>query len=533
MPYKITKGGCPPSKPWAVKKKGVGGPDGKTLGCHPSRAAASKQIGAIESEERRRMEQHGTHLIETDDGWEVWSAGELVGAYSDQSAAFDGLREVMGLLESSEPRAFRLVFREGEQTVDRRTIDVGAVRFDRQPPLPLMFTRTTGQGHMGATFVGVIDSVERTADGIIGRGRFDDPAHNAEAAEAIRLLESGMLPTWSPDIGDGSGDLVCDPDGEHCVERLTDGVLMGGTIVPFPALDSARIELEAEELVAAGGTGAWSGELAADGQTANAAVVTLTPTSVNTYMTTTTTNTATLRSEHTMAPPALCFDIPEADRPTPLTITPEGLVYGHLATFSQCHQGIRDRCVLAPRSRIDYAAFHQGHVLTAEGETIRVGNLTVGCGHADLSMDDRTARAHYDDAGTVWAQVRARDGAHGVWVSGAVLPDVAEQTITRARACALSGDWRLVGDHLELVAALSVPVPGFPIIASASDELRVRSRFTPEGCTALVAAGMTAPADPTAERIAALEARLVAVEAIARTFAPDAVERWAAGVHDR
>jgi len=49
MPYKVVKNhpSCPASKPWAVVKKD----DGKKIGCHPSKAAAERQIAAIEAEE--------------------------------------------------------------------------------------------------------------------------------------------------------------------------------------------------------------------------------------------------------------------------------------------------------------------------------------------------------------------------------------------------------------------------------------------------------------------------------------------------
>ena len=68
--------------------------------------------------------------------------------------------------------------------------------------------------------------------------------------------------------------------------------------------------------------------------------------------------------------------------------------------------------------------FHVGSVTCDDGEALRVGTLTIGTGHAGLSLREAEARAHYEHAGTPWALVRAVDGEKGIWVSGVVLPDV-------------------------------------------------------------------------------------------------------------
>ncbi|GIV00861.1 MAG: hypothetical protein KatS3mg014_2529 [Actinomycetota bacterium] len=178
-------------------------------------------------------------------------------------------------------------------------------------------------------------------------------------------------------------------------------------------------------------------------------------------------------------PPASAFSVPEPDRIEPVTVR-DGIVTGHLASWGTCHVGISDRCQLAPRSAIGYRAFHTGTVVADDGSVIEVGRLTAATGHASLTLGAEEARRHYEDSGTVWALARASDGRHGIWISGAVLPDVPEEVLVRAASCPLSGDWRLVNGNLELVAALSVPVPGFPLVASG-----VRD----EECVSLVASG--------------------------------------------
>ena len=57
MPYTIKKSGCSDSKPFGVYKVS----DGKRMGCHSSRAAAAKQIAAIEASEK------GNNMNDTSD----------------------------------------------------------------------------------------------------------------------------------------------------------------------------------------------------------------------------------------------------------------------------------------------------------------------------------------------------------------------------------------------------------------------------------------------------------------------------------
>ncbi len=176
------------------------------------------------------------------------------------------------------------------------------------------------------------------------------------------------------------------------------------------------------------------------------------------------------------------FMNPGFQGPTPFTVERSGRVYGHLATFGVCHIGIDKQCIQAPRSKTDYAYFHLGEVQTTEGP-LPVGTITLNTGHADLSLNYADTAAHYDHTGTIAAVVRAGEDEHGVWIAGA-LCDVDEDTVRTLQASGgLSGDWRSIGGNLELVAALAVNVPGFPVprpALAASGEKE----------TALVAANM-------------------------------------------
>jgi hypothetical protein len=179
----------------------------------------------------------------------------------------------------------------------------------------------------------------------------------------------------------------------------------------------------------------------------------------------------------------------EPDVATPLTFEKNGRVYGHLALWGSCHTGFLNgavaECVQPPVSKTDYQHFHLG-VLETDGGDIRVGKITYATGHAPLSASARVAADHYDHTGSVGAFVRARNGSVGIWVSGSVRSDISDEGFRDLRANPPSGDWRSLNRNLELVAALSVPVPGFPIpraevalAASAAGDVEVESLILP------------------------------------------------------
>lgn len=194
----------------------------------------------------------------------------------------------------------------------------------------------------------------------------------------------------------------------------------------------------------------------------------------------------------TDAPPREWFDDPGLTGPSPIVVTEEGRVFGHLATWDTCHIGFKDACTTPPQSISDYAYFQTGAVLTTDGE-VAVGQITIDTGHAGLSLSARPAAAHYDDTGTAVADVCAGEDEHGIYIAGAVRSTATPEQVARLRASALSGDWRTIGGNLELVAALAVNVPGFPI---------PRTSLAASGGqqTALVAAGIVEVAGQQVER---------------------------------
>lgn len=167
-----------------------------------------------------------------------------------------------------------------------------------------------------------------------------------------------------------------------------------------------------------------------------------------------------------MQTPTEWFLDPQLQSPTALTVTEDGRVFGHIATWGTCHIGMQGACVTPPQSYSDYTYFHQRSYPTPDGP-LPVGVLTVGTGHAPIRASSAAALAHYDNTGTAAAFVRAGEDSHGVWVAGVVNPYANEEQAFALKTAAISGDWRTLGGHLELVAALAVNVPGYPIPRTA------------------------------------------------------------------
>jgi len=162
-----------------------------------------------------------------------------------------------------------------------------------------------------------------------------------------------------------------------------------------------------------------------------------------------------------IVPPASWYSNPELDGPTPMTIDDSGRIYGHLATWETCHRGFADSCVRPPRSASAYSHFLTGEILLDDGSRVPVGQITIDTSHAPLYAQGQKAAAHYDDTGTVVADITTGEDRFGIWMAGSLRPDVSPEKIRALMASDVSGDWRRIGSALELIAVLAVNVPGF------------------------------------------------------------------------
>lgn len=185
--------------------------------------------------------------------------------------------------------------------------------------------------------------------------------------------------------------------------------------------------------------------------------------------------------------PAEWFENPQLAGPTALHVDLDtGRIYGHLATWGVCHIGIPGTCTTAPHSSSNYAFFRTGVVRTEEGTEVPVGHITLATGHAPIRANAQAAAAHYDNTGSVVADVAAGEDSHGIWIAGSLRAGVDLERATILKAASLSGDWRAIAGSLELVGALAVNVPGFPIPRTALAASAERQE-------SLVAAGVVAP----------------------------------------
>ena len=379
---------------------------------------------------------------------------------------------------------------EGEPTEDGRLLEPGSISW-RELPLTLLCQTETQHGHDGAEVCGRIDRIWRDGYRIMAEGIFDSGEFGLEAARLVSdqtlrgisvdlaVLEYEMRP--APDADDVTldvGDEIVVSDEPDQLFVVTDGVIGAAPVCAFQAIANATIEV----LTAAG-------PFRLVRVTSELALETLTASAVE--------------AEAPLQPPAAWFDDPRLEKPTLVTVTDDGRVYGHVAPWRGCHTGYAGRCVPPPHSRTGYANFHVGRIETAEGDLLPIGKLTIASGHAGLDLNSAAARAHYDNTSRVAAFVRAGEDAHGIWVAGALRPGTSPAMIQDLLANPLSGDWR----NGEMVAAHAVPVPGFPILqASAIGE-------DGEETTALILTSTIGMTDEEPEIDFAIRSRVLAASA--------------------
>lgn len=333
----------------------------------------------------------------------------------------------------------------GKPSGDGRILMEDASINFRDFPLPLMFQKTQSEGHNTGVVVGKIESGTVEGGAIHATGvLFDTP----EALEAAELLAEevirpsvdlcDMVVDWV--MFDADGDPVQDiedvADWEGITEQMqvSEATIMGATLVAKPAFAEAKIQLGDEAN-------------AGDDEEENALVA-----------------AAAVAMRYDSA----LFANPQLPGATPLTVDGEH-VFGHLALWGTEHMSFPGKGVQPPRSATNYALFHTSQLETDEG-SLSVGRLTVGTGHATARDDVHAAAEHYDTTGTTWAFVKAGEDKYGIWVSGVINPDADAAQVRAGAAAPLSGDWRRVGNNLELVAALSVNTPGFPVPRAFQNE---------------------------------------------------------------
>lgn len=175
----------------------------------------------------------------------------------------------------------------------------------------------------------------------------------------------------------------------------------------------------------------------------------------------------TAAADSTFRPPSSWFTNPGLSVPVGITVTDQGRIYGHAAQWGECHVGFDDICV-SPPYEDSHPHFMTGEIVCDDNTRVAVGQITIGTGHAPLSYRASRAVEHYDNTGTVVADVAVGNDDVGIWVAGAVRPHAEVSRIYDLRASGrVSGDWRRIGGELRLVGLLGVNVAGFPLTTRA------------------------------------------------------------------
>ena len=365
-----------------------------------------------------------------------------------------------------------VIAREGEMTGDGRLIEDGALRWDGLP-IPLRVAFKDVGGHDGAEVCGRIETVERRDGGdIYATGTFD--LGSAVGTEAYRQVSEQMSNGVSIDTDDvafrvmeredanvpgASSDDSPDEGGrvqvmqvapDDAIMVIESARLRAATLVAVPAFATARIYAAGQapstsETPERGENVDSGAEIARSAGADPLSRDSLTAAAIPT------------------APPEAWFKDPQLTGPTALVVEDDGRVYGHIAAWGTCHIGQVGKCVEPPTSPSNYAYFRTGALRTAEGTSVAVGHLTMGTGHAGPRDSANAAAEHYDNTGTVFADVAAGEDAYGIWVAGSLRPGITAEQVRVARSAPISGDWRTIRGSLELVGALAVNVPGFPV----------------------------------------------------------------------
>ena len=371
-----------------------------------------------------------------------------------------------------------VIAREGEMTGDGRLIEDGALRWD-DLPIPLRVAFKDVGGHDGAEVCGRIETVERRDGGdIYATGTFD--LGSAVGAEAFRQVSEQMSNGVSIDTDDVTFRIMAkadmpeadvadsgnaedgepDPDGRVKVAAMSSSDelmviesarLRAATLVAVPAFATARVY--------AAGQAPSTPETSERGENVDSEEKMVRSADADLLSPRDALTAAAIPT----APPEAWFKDPRLTGPTALVVEDDGRVYGHIAAWGTCHIGQVGKCVEPPTSPSNYAYFRTGALRTAEGTSVAVGHLTMGTGHAGPRDSANAAAEHYDNTGTVFADVAAGEDAYGIWVAGSLRPGTSAEQVRVARSAPISGDWRTIRGSLELVGALAVNVPGFPV----------------------------------------------------------------------
>jgi len=343
------------------------------------------------------------------------------------------------------PVEFPLLVELDTRTRDGRLV-VGETFGTLDLPRTIKLMTVDAPGHDGSVAAGRLDEV--VVEGTTARGRgwlLDNP----EGRNAAFLVKTQAARGNSIDMAVAQGDIEIhmeEDDGKFSVELdFHNAKLKATTICMTPAFDNAGA------VIPEGWTVDGVDEPEAVVASLEAAEAEREPETEHAFA-------FNVISERPKID-ASKFEDPRLREVTPLFIDEDEHVFGHVASWHEPH--LTDEGLFAPRSRTNYAYFANKNCLTTDG-FVAVGNIVINGNHADKKLGWRGAIDHYANTCAAWADVAVGEDAHGIWVSGIVRPGTSDEVLHAARASDNSGDWRLIGGNLEMVATLSCPAGAFP-----------------------------------------------------------------------
>lgn len=355
---------------------------------------------------------------------------------------------------------------EGQATGDGRVFLAGAVQWDEASlPQHFRWQRVSQPGHVGAIQIGSVDRIWRDAENpttIMGEGVIftGHPAAPPESEQFLYLAGQMDGAPVSVDADAAQFQVISLPGGGE--QKIFSMLRVRGlTSVDIAAFATAHITMTAAVDATAGAVGEAAGVVLALGDAGSPTVKRNKKRSHRMYSLNEVEALVASGAVIPVDPPGAWFEDPKLPGPTPWTVLDYGQVFAHIALHGTCHTGLPG-CVTPPLGNT-FDDFHLSALKTAEGDLIDVGQMTFHTGHADMGLSLAAAKAHYDNTSNVGADLRAGYDEFGIWVAGALRPELTPAELREVRAAPLSGDWRNRSGRLELITTLGVNVPGFPV----------------------------------------------------------------------
>lgn len=322
----------------------------------------------------------------------------------------------------------------------------------REVPLSISAQFAKSYGHDGAVLTGAVYEVtiDPEAKKMSGRGFLLDDEHGRRHALAIK---TGAMKGNSVGLAEVKARFVEDLNtGEYWIE-FTEFKLADTSGVMTPAFAEAYAEIDDTITASFAGFDPMEELVASEEIIEYRLPAPKEPTSEELNE---------LMASFGAPQPYASFFRPEASGPQKIVFTAEGDVYGHLATWEGCHEGIEGRCIRVPRPTDNYASWNKPGVLTERG-IVATGPICLYGGH---KYGDDLDKA-YGKVENSWCDVRITEGRFGPWVSGRARPHIGDEKAYDARASRISGHWK--GGALRAIVSVNsegYDVPGSDVVAS-------------------------------------------------------------------